>query len=215
MNQRKLSGEQTDGIYSETYDSTIERELKRIRIHCKLALQIKSILIEEKLMCEPVEKLDDNNYWWITMRPNSGLFKDFQKNFEISYLPNMKFDKWMYCFEQKGETEDKAGDGFHVHLIAHLPKYCQKKDLINKSKCQFAKYFGVPSSKIPEAFIEIEKISSVQHLHNLKEYMLGNKKDEYKAKACLIDPIWRTKESLLTIYKSGFQDQDPLLIVEQ
>ena len=45
--------------------------------------------------------------------------------------------------------------------------------------------------------------------------MLGNKKDEYKAKACLIDPIWRTKESLLTIYKSGFQDQDPLLIVEQ
>ena len=126
----------------------------------------------------------------------------------------MNFDKWMYCYEQKGESEDKAGDGFHVHLIGHLRDACQKKDLIRKSKCQWAKFFGVPTGlKVPDAFIEVSKISSTLHLHNIKKYMKGDKKHEYKAKACLIDPIWRSKESLQPMYESEFQDQDSLLSI--
>jgi len=203
----KQASKRPDDQYKETYDHEINLKLNAIREHAKLAKQIKDILTEEGLMGKEPEKLKDNNYWWITLRPNVGKFKDFKNNFELTYLPTMNFDKYMYCYEQKGETKETLGMGFHVHLLAHLPDYTQKKDLLRKSKSQWAKYFGSKKGdNIPEAFIDIDKVHTTEHLNNLFKYMEGDKAEKQKAFACEQDPIWRNQEKLENIYTKGFKE---------
>lgn len=199
---------------NRTLDDYIDHEINLLRTDVKIAKKIQDMLIEEGIMNKEKnnDKLSDNNYWFITLRPNIGSFEHFKNVFELTYLPSLNFHEYIYCYEQKGENIESIGTGFHVHLIIHLNEYIQLKDLVRKSKCQWSKYFGKSKgAEVPDAFIDIKKISCKSQFNNCLNYMKGEKKQEDKLYAVEQDKVWREKNNLKDLYIRGFQDQDPLL----
>lgn len=202
--------------YLEDYNRIVGNELEKLRKECAIAKLIKEIAIEEGIMKKPDESqgMPDNNWWWVTLRPKVGDFESFKNHFEKTFLPIMEFDKYRYAFEQKGIDDATSGEGYHVHLIAHMPKYVQFKDLMRKAKSQWAKYLLCKNgTEVPDAFIDISKISSKGMFSNIRSYIEGDKLEKEKLPAVKQDAKWREVVGLKPFYESaGFQDQiNPLL----
>lgn len=213
--QDNVSRTLTDEEIAKINEESLQTSLDDLREECRIAKLIQQILIEEGLSEKKAYKdnLKSNNWWWITIRPppNSNItFTNFKHWVEGSLLTNIEFDKWRYAYEQKGESGNSIGVGFHIHLIVHSPNYLQKKDLLAKLKTQAKILLNIPhKSKFPnnyEAMIDLEKIHTQMQIDNYTEYIKGNKKQADKQFAVQYDKIFRQRYDLQDLYEHNMSE---------
>lgn len=210
LSEKYVSRHLTDEEKAEINEKSLNTSLDNLREECRIAKLIQQILIEEGLSEKKgfKDNLESNNWWWITIRPppNSNItFTNFKHWVEGSLLTNIDFDKWLYAYEQKGESTETMGSGFHIHLMVHSPNYIQKKDLLAKLKTQAKILLNIPhKSQFPlkfSAMIDLQKIHTQSQINNYKEYMKGNKKQADKQYAVQYDKIFRQRYNLQDLYE--------------
>lgn len=183
----------------EIYQHNKERLLAEIKNDCLLALEIRSILEETGMMSKQSTKIS-GNWMWITLRPadeHKHRFADFRNLVENTYLNRAMFLDKIWVWEQKGETPETIGKGYHVHILANMRKGLMKTQAIKDTKSTFNKWLN---GEVPDAFVEIEYVRSEDHYNNICAYIQGYKKDDWKEPACILDPEWRTSKGLKNIY---------------
>ena len=136
----------------------------------KILNEIKYLNLEEneEIIIEEYNKYYDLTTWthiYVTIRPREGIeFNDFYKKV-VKAIHKKWITDYILVFEQKGETVETIGDGFHVHFVCNLPankkhskardeffstfkNMCNKKNGVNLSPIKdkrteyVLKYFG-------------------------------------------------------------------------
>lgn len=107
-------------------------------------------------------------------------------------------DSWTnyeYAFEQKGETLDTLGQGFHVHIIITTNKanYYPSHILRDAKKA----WHYVASNCI--------QVDTLKNLAKAKGYIRGDKAQDEKQGAVAMDSVWREKIGIKEIYEMSGQ----------
>lgn len=170
--------------------------IREIRDACQWKKLVDQVMIEEGLIDE---KLKDK-LCFLTVRPKTSLVTFFEFEGDVrSFFQSDRIKEFEYCFEQKGETLDTMGGGFHFHAIIEW-KY-EPKELIKYAQSHFKKYVEPQCIQVGDDF-HGKRIKQKKDLDRLRQYMSGNKGDDKKALACDIDKLWRAKLSLSALIKS-------------
>lgn len=136
-----------------------------------------------------------NRWFWITINPEPKVsVAEFQKC--VANVASRSFVKQaMYVYEQRGETEDGIGKGFHCHMLI-------ERDMSNKH--------DVPAKIIErirntcKKVLKLHKnnpyiqIVDAEYAKDKIRYMLGDK-DLHKEKKDLkltYDKLWRDRENI-------------------
>jgi len=140
---------------------------------------------------------ENSKYIFITINPNSRIeLLDFIKKIE-----KMMSKKWitnyLYVYEQRGETEDEMGKGFHYHGILEKPTkpYSHMiRELSNSmnSICDTSNFH----------FFNIKSISEEECQRKII-YITAQKADVEKHKKQDMDIVWRQKNNLKSFYNIG------------
>ena len=156
--------------------------------------EVRLIKYAEKL--HSLSKADKTNVKWfmVTVRPKyeDVSFEVFKNDVEF-YVNELPFIDLEYCFEQKGESLDDIGKGFHVHIIFSTEKknYWQSHILrdIKRNKYGFLKYTKANC-------IQVDNIVCLQRA---QEYIRGSKNDVSKELSCSFDEEWRNSLGLVGV----------------
>lgn len=100
---------------------------------------------------------------------------------------------WEYAFEQKGETEENAGHGCHVHILMATTKANYYKSHIVRDAIR----------AFPGTGTNCIDVQVVQNLVRAKAYIRGDKNNDAKVASCAIDTYWRKTKGLKDIYMSA------------
>lgn len=140
------------------------------------------------------------NVVFISLRPPPSVeFETF-----LAVMKKILNKKWLkryiYTYEQKGETEDTAGQGFHAHIILYRDGKVFseiKREIDNTIKHIIdLKVYSAHDYKLCD-----DDDDNVQRLLN---YIQGTKKDKYKHASQEIDIYWRNKMGLAPYYENNF-----------
>lgn len=130
----------------------------------------------------------------ITIRPPHNTswlrFRDDVHAFVTRWAP--RWSSWEYAFEQKGESPETLGHGFHVHLLISTTTPNYYKSHIIKS---LQRYFSYVAANCIQ-------VDSVRNLDRAKAYIRGEK-EASKLVAVHHDILWRNKENLQQIYEGA------------
>ncbi len=106
--------------------------------------------------------------------------------------------KWWYCYEQRGESIETAGDGVHIHFLFYRgskrPCACKSEILNSYNHLQ-----GRPLRKVMDNDMLFYPF---EFLDDKIAYMSGHKWDEDKQKKIEIDKMFRDKNKLKNLYSS-------------
>lgn len=108
----------------KAYDDTYAATLRNACYEYKQILEISDML--ETVNKEVHPPKDKSEQWYfITIRPDSKVAK-FNDFYEImkKYTDRKMFLEFSLFFEQKGESNETLGEGFHAHLIANTTVKC-------------------------------------------------------------------------------------------
>lgn len=148
-----------------------------------------------------INEIQGQNYWiTINPKPDADL-KVFMKLLE-NFVKRKPVLNYMYNIEQRGETEDDQGKGFHSHLLITWAKN-QNKYIRQFCITTFKRVVGYPSEQI----INIRRITKDIYEDKV-QYLLGNKWDKEKDVKVKQDYIFRKKNNILDIYKHGSLQED-------
>lgn len=139
-------------------------------------------------------------WFFITLRPekkHEHRFNDFKQEV-MEYLKRTMFIDWTMVFEQKGETEETLGEGYHCHILSRCADWATKQKMINDTKSTWKKWLN---GDVPDAFVQIDKVETTTDHDNKIKYMSGDKADEWKQKAVEMDILFREKYHLEKLYK--------------
>lgn len=168
----------------EVYDKTITACLTEFDHVCNLGIDLMNRFSGK------IKTLKDNGDRWyfITVRPPPDTeWNKFRLDCE-SFCDKWE-KKWLECvyvYEQKGESEESLGQGFHWHMriatdtINYYPSHILR---------DLAKHFNY----VAKNCIRIETIKS---LERCIEYMQGDKKSDAKKPAVLMDSVWRQQNDI-------------------
>lgn len=132
------------------------------------------------------------NWYSINVRPKPGVnAKDFIYLCH-EFCKRKMFLHGEYCFEQKGESDETMGNGFHMHLTA-ICKYAKAK-ILTDTLSTFKNYAQ------PQG-IKIFKIKTKADLERRNAYLRGTKVGEDKQAALPFDVKWREALGLRDIYQ--------------
>jgi len=181
-----------DGITYEVYGETEEDKCNR------LFMEYYERQTQERyayLAAQTKRKLD---YIFLTINPNPLItLKEF-----ISVITKMMSKPWieeyLYCYEQRGETEAECGKGFHFHAIIRKPSNKSYAHIINEMSSSANK---VCDSKCVK-FFNIKQISSEEKNRKI-EYIIGRKADAAKWLKQDMDIPFRERNNLLSYYNIG------------
>lgn len=138
----------------------------------------------------------------LTVRPAEGTdwatFKGTTEQFVGKWA-----DAWNwfeYAFEQKGETRDDMGRGFHVHIVfSTSKKNYYKSHVLRDAKRSW--------SYVADNCIQVDVI---KNLERARAYIRGDKNDASKVAAVEVDALWRDSVNL-PMLEAGGQVQPPAL----
>lgn len=139
-------------------------------------------------------------WFFITLRPekkHEHRFTDFKAEV-MEYLKRTMFVDWSMVFEQKGETQETIGEGYHCHILCKCADWATKKKMINDTKSTWKKWLN---GDVPDAFVQIDKVETITDKDNKIRYMNGEKADEWKQKAVEMDTVFREHHHLEKLYK--------------
>jgi len=147
----------------------------------------------------------EKGWFFLTIRPHND-FKDFNKfkNLVKRILSRKFIEKFKLVWEQKGETINNIGFGFHFHALLKISTPNKGiKYFINEFIRDVAKEHM--TDVIASNCIDLKKINNQLEYDRREKYMSTDeflKADEEKEKAWKIDRIWRKNLNLKDEYSS-------------
>lgn len=189
----ELAGHDWKEWYSKTYDSVIEREMKLFDEYIDLASNLHDRFNSIKQGVDPNKK----KWFMITIRPdcNKVTFDMFNKRV-LSLLDRKCFLRGSYSFEQKGESDDSIGHGFHVHIIAECTQV-GKAQVLRDVLSSWNEW--IKNGWISSNCIQVDKSPNPDELK--KNYLIDYKSnDGHKEKTKQADQKWRLLLGLQPIY---------------
>lgn len=179
----------------------VMRSARRKRIKSQLENNCYKNKYIQDIYNKDMQIIDDNKPWYfITISPKEDIkLADFRT--KIHNITKWKiFQKGYYVYEQRGDTPDTIGTGFHVHIL--LEKYnIEYKRLIRRLEDTFKNFCGKPYKNT----INVVRKKPEHARETLSEYMKGNKQED-KQQKCDFDAIWRKKENIQDIYSWDCSD---------
>lgn len=128
---------------------------------------------------------------FITIRPNPDVSWDTFRAICDKYVSRKMFISGTYSFEQKGESEDTLGKGFHIHLVVK-----SKDNLAQVLKNTINTFKHVAAANC----VKVLDTSNGQKL--IQDYLIDYKsKDEHKEATQAWDALWRINEGLQPLYE--------------
>lgn len=121
---------------------------------------------------------------WLTINPKPQIsFSDFKKTVD-KFLTRTFVRNVKYVYEQRGETEETMGKGFHVHILYDKDKCVSPSQMTTYIQNSFKHCVGNLKS------IDI-KFYLTAIREEKEQYLLGNKWNEDKSPKLAIDIKWR------------------------
>lgn len=213
---RKHAVKQTQDLWGKTPENAVSEETKKayIKFYRQEVLNLNDDLTEAFKdgglvdvlkkhgfgLLRPDEKLT-GTWFWITLRPrdeDKDRFTDFMIQ-TFAYLEREMFINWKMTFEQKGETMETLGTGYHCHIIANLKDRYHLKRVIKDTKSTWDKWFG---GYVPDPFVKAIKMVTKKDVEIKTLYISGHKGAKHKKVAMELDPIWRKNISIKDEYTS-------------
>lgn len=171
--------------FDELYDKYLNECIHEFDRVCNIGIDLMNRFSNK------VKTINDNNgdrWYFITVRPphdtNWETFKSDCESFCDKW--NYKWIECTYVFEQKGESMESLGHGFHWHMrfatamINYYPSHILR---------DLAKHFNYVARNCI-------KVESIKSLERCIEYMQGDKKSDAKAIAVAHDAIWRDRNGI-------------------
>jgi hypothetical protein len=143
-----------------------------------------------------METIDAHKCWYfITINPRDDVtIVDFMT--KIFKITNWKiFKKGYYVYEQRGDSMDTIGKGFHCHILVE-DYTIEYKRLITRLEASFKMICMQPYKNT----INVVRKKPEHAKETLEEYMRGDKQDD-KLDKVNYDKIWRRRNSIKEIYK--------------
>ncbi len=157
--------------------------------------------LEDKVKAKLDEKKTSsskNAYVWITINPKPDINVCKFRKACVNVAKRSFFKNAMYVYEQRGDSDETIGKGFHCHMLAERdftkttrPSH-MKRDIGNSVKNILNLNAKNPYIQFVDAEYAKDKI----------RYMLGDKdlhKDEKDIKL-VYDKLWRDRENIEHIY---------------
>ena len=135
---------------------------------------------------EVVAKNHNNGYVFITINPRSDVkLQDFRDKVDKFVNRNM-FTQYRYVYEQRSDTEEDMGKGFHAHILLKRNLDYKPSKVILNTKNTFK---GI--TKVDNPQILNIQIIGADFAMDKDEYITGVKTGEGKDKKQEIDILWR------------------------
>lgn len=173
--------------YEKAYDNFNRGEENEFREVLRIAKRLHAIYQEET-------GLETENWYFITVRPDTKqiTFPQFKQKIE-KYLTRKPFLEFTYSYEQKGQSDDTLGEGFHCHIVAKT-NWRSKGEVLRDTQSSFK------SCTAPNC-IDVATTKNPQDIVN--KYLVGYEaKDSHKACTKEYDAKWRDINDLLPLYHS-------------
>jgi len=188
-----------------TDDNLIEQHHKRLWDNAMIEHE-KTVTLGLELMDAFKERLGTSkgSSWnMLTVRPPHDCEWSVFKASCDSFIDKWK-NKWMefeYVFEQKGNSPESMGKGFHWHLIlqTETKNYYKSHIVRDAQRC----FTYVAANCI--------QVDCIRNLGKCKEYIRGHKSED-KLEAVKYDTLWRQKMGLEEIYSCNGQVQAVTII---
>lgn len=134
---------------------------------------------------------NNNNTYMVTVRPKPGVeWEEFRKQTDKTCMKSKQIEKCAYTYEQKAETEDKLGEGFHMHMVCKWNKPWSQ--VLQSCKAAWGKLAD-------ENCIKVRECPNPEEV--LQDYMVDYKsKDGHKDKTKEMDTLWRQRMGLQPVY---------------
>lgn len=151
-------------------------------------------------------KMKDPSYFlFITLRPKAGDFLKFKEH--VDHVVNSAFfkERCDWCFEQKGESDESAGSGYHCHIMYRKHGARSGRNLIRPKMVldKLGKLGATAGIDYGEGNQGIDIQTKWYNWYDKQiEYMMGEKNDVSKFKAVVFDRIWRKRNGLEQIYRN-------------
>ena len=183
-----------DGIIYEVYDEDPHIILGR--------------MFEERWMADARERYshiqrieeiqNKTQYIFLTINPNPHItLKEFIRCME-KMMSKTWIEKYLYVFEQRGETVADCGKGFHFHAIIKKPS--------NKSYQHILRELSSSANKVCDTsnyhFYNVKNISDEEKDRKII-YITGRKADISKHLKQDMDIIFRNNNNLFSYYNIG------------
>jgi len=142
-----------------------------------------------------------SDFVFITVNPSPDVpLSDFRKAVDKSVKKTF-IKKSLHVIEQRGETMEELGKGFHTHILIDKGDFRP-----SHLRREFARTFSkVCDTSNPHCFnINYCKIEDIPKRQN---YILGSKKDVAKHKKQLMDKEFRKKFAIKEYYGELFSSQ--------
>lgn len=163
----------------------------KLREYEKLKWDAANVAVDFAKTIATVKAEQDVNglrYYLISARPPEGITFERFKNDVYAFVKKWE-DKWSECtfvFEQKGETPEELGKGFHTHIIIAT-------ETLNYYPSHIVRDLKKAFSYIAPQCIKVDKIKNLERAY---EYIEGDKKSDAKAPAVKMDALWRSQLGL-------------------
>jgi hypothetical protein len=184
------------------------------RYWANLPEQDKEACLRDMREMEEFEKMDaaiqqqkDDKHWgkkqwvFITVNPDP---KCKLQAFVTTVLKRALTKKWITkayaAFEQRGETQEEAGKGFHVHILLHRGGK-SRSQMMKEFKSTFKGLCALGNPKTEGSILNLKAIDD-RLVQSKVDYMLGRKTDVKMAKV-QIDRWWRQQLGLQPVYEVG------------
>ena len=185
-------------LYLEAEHILLKKKYMEI-IHLEHELGLNSSFNDLESYSQQLKSLKANkrgNLWlYLTINPKKGSsFFDFKPLLE-RFVKRKIIEQFFYCYEQRGQTENELGEGFHCHLLLKRSLRVPPNKFVRNAKNTFKKITNVNNPQIfhyrwcPQEYL-IDKIA----------YISGHKNDEEKDLKCKMDTVWRLLHSLQPYY---------------
>jgi len=181
-----------DGIIYTVYGETEEDRCG------KMALALYEKETQERYAYLAAQQSKKLNYIFLTINPNPLItLQEF-----ISVITKMMTKPWieqyLYAYEQRGETLEECGGGFHFHAIIEKPSNKSYIHILNEFKSSGNKVCNTSCIK----FFNIKQMSEEEKTRKIP-YIVGRKADPSKWLKQDMDIPFRQRNNLLSYYNVG------------
>lgn len=182
--------EEIKKLKAEVYDKVVEAETMEFKAIMEIARDLTGVYRE-------VSGQDTRHWMFITIRPDMTkiLFEEFRSKMVKKINSCVRILEATYSFEQKGESVETLGHGFHIHIMAWVTwayPSGARRDLRD-----FAAAWCGPKS--------VDVRNERDPAGCIQRYLIDYKsEDGHKEKTKKWDSIWRAEKGLKGLYyKNG------------
>ncbi len=148
---------------------------------------------------EVIAKNHNNGYVFITINPRSDVKLETFRDKVDKFVNRNMFTEYRYVFEQRSETEDEMGKGFHAHILLKRNLDYKPSKIVVNTKNTFKGITQVDNPQI----LNIQTIGA-DFAKDKDEYITGVKTGVGKDKKQEIDILWRKAENIESVYGKEF-----------